>query len=81
MPPVRARYRHRSPGPGLSRFFGKAYRETYLLRFNYIRMASWEQAATAAEVVSSNLTSELTLCSDCWGDVLSFANKPIVRRP
>ena len=69
------------PRPGLSRFRGKVYRETWRIRFNYLRMSSWDKAVTAHDVVASNLWSETILCSDCWGDVLSFINKKIERKP
>lgn len=67
------------PRPGLSCFTGKVYRETWRIKFNYLRMNSWDKAVTASDVVASNLWSEVTLCSDCWGDVLSFINKKIAR--
>ena len=69
------------PRPGLSRIFGKVYRETWLIKFNYLRMNSWDKAVTAHDVVASNLWSEVSLCSNCWGDALSFINKKIERKP
>lgn len=69
------------PRPGLSRFLGKVYRETWLIKFNYLRMNSWDKAVTASDVVASNLWTEVKLCGDCWGDVLSFVNTKIERNP
>ncbi|CAH0233449.1 hypothetical protein SRABI26_02707 [Arthrobacter sp. Bi26] len=69
------------PRPGLSRLFGKIYRETWRIKFNYLRMNSWDKAVTAHDVVASNLWTETSLCSDCWGDVLSFINKKFERKP
>lgn len=69
------------PRPGLSRVFGKVYRDTWRIKFNYLRMNSWDKAVTAHDVVASNLWSEVNLCSDCWGDVMSFVTKKIERKP
>lgn len=69
------------PRPGLSRLLGKVYRDTWRIKFNYLRMNTWDKSVTAHDVVASNLWSEVSLCSDCWGDVLSFINKPIERKP
>lgn len=76
-----ARVEQGLPRPGLSRLFGKIYRETWLIKFNYLRMNSWDNAVTASDVVASSLWSETSLCSDCWGDVLFFINKKIERKP
>jgi hypothetical protein len=44
-------------------------------------MNSWENAVTASDVVASSSWSEVTLCDSCWGDVLSFVNTKIERKP
>lgn len=63
------------PRPGLSRVFGKVYRDTWRIKFNYLRMNTWEKATTAADVVASNLWTEVNLCGNCWADVLAFINE------
>jgi hypothetical protein len=72
---------HGLPKPGLTSFFGKVTRDTWRIRFNYLRMNSWENAVTASDVIASSTWSEVTLCDSCWGDVLSFVNKKIERKP
>lgn len=67
------------PKPGLTSFFGAVTRCTWKIRFNYLRMNSWENAVTASDVISSSTWSEVNLCDMCWGDVLSFVNKKIER--
>lgn len=69
------------PKPGLSRITGRIERDTWRIKFNYLRMATWEKAVTAHDVIASSLVSDVELCSDCWGDVLSFVNKRVERKP
>lgn len=63
------------PAPGKYRVWGNVTYNTWLIRFNYIRMKTWEKAITSADTIDSAVYSEVHLCSVCWGDVLSFINK------
>ena len=69
------------PKPGLTSFFGAITRDTWRIRFNYLRMNSWENAVTASDVVASSSWSEVTLSDSCWGDVLSYVKTKIERKP
>ena len=62
------------PAPGLSKFWGVVTFKTWRIRFNYLRMNTWEDAKTASEVIQSNTYTAIELCSECWGDVLHFIN-------
>lgn len=62
------------PKPGLSKFWGTVKYKTWQIRFNYLRMNTWENATTASEVIQSSTYSEIELCSECWSDVLHFIN-------
>lgn len=68
------------PRPGLTSLFGKVIRETWRIRFNFVRMNSWENAVTAHDVIASSFWTEVTLCSDCWGDVMSLVCTKIERK-
>lgn len=63
------------PAPGLSKMWGSVKFKTWVIRFNFLRMNTWEKATTAADVIDTSFYTEVELCSDCWGDVLSFINK------
>lgn len=62
------------PAPGRSKFWGTVLYKTWQIRFNYLRMNTWEDATSSSKVIQSSTYSEVTLCSDCWGDVLHFIN-------
>lgn len=60
------------PKPGGVKFWGTVTLKTWRLRFNRLKMNTWEKAETAMDVIQSNTYSEIELCDGCWGDVLYF---------
>jgi len=78
----KARVEQTIPRRGLTRLFGQVTRNTWNIRFNYLRMHSIDDAVTAQDVVASSFWTEVDLCSDCWGEVLAFIhNTAQGRRP
>lgn len=60
------------PPPGMSRFSAKVLKYTWQIRYSYVRMNTWNNAPTAADVIDTSWFTEVDLCDDCWGDVLNF---------
>lgn len=60
------------PAPGMSKLTATITRDTHRIRFNYLRMNGWRDSPRASDVVQSLTYTDVTLCSDCWGDVLHF---------